>query len=82
MQVFQCAQRRCRHKFDAELAPVVCPKCGCAWANGNGAEHDWSDYTKADLLDVAEINEVAGVANKKKADIITALEAAGLDPGS
>lgn len=81
MQVLQCAQRRCGHKFDAELAPVACPKCGCAWANGAAIDDDdslWTDYTKAELIEQLEDWGVVGSwdSRSNKAELVAAVKVA------
>jgi hypothetical protein len=81
MELFKCNQRRCGHVIEADRAPTVCPVCKCLMANGAASEHDWSDYTKADLLDVADDCELVGMKNKNKAGIIWALEEYGAVPG-
>ena len=80
MQVLQCAQRRCGHKFDAELPPVVCPKCGCSW-DGTDIEPDdplWTDYTKAELVAQLEDWGVVGswASRSNKAELLEAVKVA------
>ncbi|KKN49746.1 hypothetical protein LCGC14_0639960 [marine sediment metagenome] len=80
MQILQCGQRRCGHKFQADQAPEVCPVCKCPMANGAASEHDWSEYSKADLLAAGDFHDIEIARSKNKAEVIAILEANSIEP--
>lgn len=80
---FYCPQRRCNYSVYGEHAPETCPACGSAIASELApaqSENDWSDYTKAELLEAASDHDVEVSKSKNKAAIVAALEAAGVAP--